>query len=137
MAYHLAILHEPYLSRILRGEKTIESRWLKRRVAPYGRVVAGDMIYLKQASGPIVATAHAAHVWQFDDLTPERADQLLVQFGDRLCLEYDFADHARGQCYAVLIALKDVRELLPSLSFRQRGRSGWIVLDGKLQITDK
>ncbi len=128
MTYHLAILHEPYLSRILCGEKSIKSRWLKRRVAPYGRVAAGDMIYLKQTSGPIIATARAAEVWQFDDLSPARVNELLAQFGNRLRLEPAFADYARGQRYAVLISLEDVLALPQPLSFRQRGRSGWIVL---------
>jgi hypothetical protein len=136
MTCHLAILHEPYLSRILSGEKTIESRWLKRRVAPYARVAAGDTIYLKQASGPIVAMAQAAEIWQFDDLTPARVDELLARFGDRLRLEPDFADHARGQRYAVLIKLADVQLLPQPLSFRQRGRSGWVILDYRLQIAD-
>lgn len=128
MSYHLAILHEPYLSRILHGEKTIESRWLRRRAAPYGRVSAGDTIYLKQAGGPVVATARAAEVWQFDDLTPERVDALLAQFGDALRLDADFVTHARGQRYAVLIRLADVHVLPQPLACAHRDRRGWIVL---------
>ena len=129
MTFHIAILHEPYLSRILNGEKTIESRWLKRRVAPYDHIRVGDIIYFKQASGPIVATAHAAEVWQFADLTPQQVDAILEQFGDELQLDPDFADRARDQRYAVLIRLADVQQLSEPLFFRQRGRSGWVVLD--------
>jgi len=39
---HLAIFVEPYLSFILDGRKTVESRFSSVRCAPYKRVLPGD-----------------------------------------------------------------------------------------------
>ena len=38
---HLAILLEPYLKFILEGSKTVESRFSRHRIAPYGVVESG------------------------------------------------------------------------------------------------
>ncbi len=35
---HLAVMHEPYLSYVLEGRKTIESRFSRHRVAPFDQV---------------------------------------------------------------------------------------------------
>ena len=35
---HLAVMVEPYLSRVLDGSKTIESRFSRKKIAPWGRV---------------------------------------------------------------------------------------------------
>ncbi|RBP05022.1 hypothetical protein DFR50_1376 [Roseiarcus fermentans] len=35
---HLAIFAEPFLSMVLSGEKTIESRFRRNRCAPYGEI---------------------------------------------------------------------------------------------------
>src|SRR5690349_4668447 len=74
---HLAILREPYLTRVLSGEKTVESRFARVRAAPYGRVAPGDLIWLKRVGGPIAGVARAAEVRLFADLTPQRVDALL------------------------------------------------------------
>lgn len=45
------------IEKILSGEKTIESRWLKNHSAPWKKVSAGDAVYFKYAGKPIVAKA--------------------------------------------------------------------------------
>ena len=39
-----AAFWEPYLDLILTGQKTVESRFSRRRIAPYGCVAAGDVL---------------------------------------------------------------------------------------------
>src|SRR5882757_5711201 len=50
---HLAVFVEPYLSFVLEGKKTVESRFSVNRHAPYEQVRSGDLIVLKKSSGPI------------------------------------------------------------------------------------
>ena len=39
---HLAVMVEPYLSRVLDGSKTMESRFSRKKIAPWGaRVIRG------------------------------------------------------------------------------------------------
>ena len=44
---HLAIMVEPYLSLILQGIKTMESRFSQKMMQPFHRVSKGDIIILK------------------------------------------------------------------------------------------
>lgn len=129
MARHLAILREPYLSRILAGEKTIESRFLRLRTAPYGRVTAGDTLFLKRASGPIVATARAARVATFDHLTPAHIAALLERYADGLCLDDDMRARVQFSRYAVLIWLTDVALIGDPPIVSKRDRRAWVVLE--------
>lgn len=129
MATHLAILREPYLSRILMGVKTIESRFLRMRTAPYGRVAVDDQLILKRSGGPIAATARVAKVAFYDNLTPARVAALIDQYAAGLCLEDDVLDRVQHSRYAVLIWLSDVApiEHLPILN--KRDRRAWVVLE--------
>lgn len=52
---HLAIMREPWLSRVLDGSKTIESRFSRDRRAPWSAVDPGDAIVWKASGGPVVA----------------------------------------------------------------------------------
>ncbi len=56
---HLAIFSEPYMSLVLSGEKTIESRFSRNRCAPYGEIGDGDIILLKEVAGPICGLVRA------------------------------------------------------------------------------
>ena len=44
---HLALMTEPYLSRVLNGEKVIESRFSTRKILPYQQIKSGDIVVLK------------------------------------------------------------------------------------------
>lgn len=129
MSAHIAIMREPYLARVLSGEKIIEARFLRVRAAPYGRVAPGDPIGLKRVGGPIIAATHAADVRHYAELTPARAGALIAQFADGLRLEPDFIAHARERRYAVLIWLAAPRRLPAPLRYAKRDLRGWIVLE--------
>ena len=62
---HLAILVEPYLGLVLRGEKTVESRFAKVRCAPCGCVSREDLVLLKRSGGPVVGAFLVGSVWTY------------------------------------------------------------------------
>ena len=49
---HLALLTEPFLSLLMNGAKTIESRFSRVRCAPYGCLARGDVIAVKKDRRP-------------------------------------------------------------------------------------
>ena len=51
---HIAVCVEPFLTRIFTGEKKLESRLARHRIAPWHRVRAEDAVLLKRSDGPIV-----------------------------------------------------------------------------------
>lgn len=55
---HLAIYStkafgEDYIEMMLAGVKTVDSKFTYRRTAPYARLREGDVVYLKESSGPV------------------------------------------------------------------------------------
>ena len=114
---HLAVFVPPYLDLILAGRKTAESRFSRRRIAPYGCVAVGDVLLLKRSGGPIVGVCLIAHVWQFDLETTELA-AIRAEFTGALCAA------AR---YATIMSLAYAGPIAP-FPYHKRDRRGWCVL---------
>lgn len=126
-ALHLAILVEPYLTYILEGRKTIESRFSVNRIAPYAHLRQGDVIILKQSSGPILGTCRVARVW-FYRLEPNSWREIRHRFAKGLCADDPgFWAARRRASFATLMQLEDVKRMEP-LTLRKRDRRGWVVL---------
>ena len=52
---HLGIFTEPYLTYMLEGKKTIESRFSKNKILPYNQISKDDIVIVKKSSGNVVA----------------------------------------------------------------------------------
>ncbi len=80
---HVAIMRPSWgmTERLLSGQKVIESRWYKHRRTPMDMVQPGDMVYFKDAGGPVVVRARVEHVLQFEDLTPAKISHILSTYG--------------------------------------------------------
>lgn len=126
---HLAIFSQPYLDLILRGEKTIESRFSAVKVPPYGDVHCGDLILVKEVSGPVVGAFRVGSVWHHT-LTPERLTQLRDLFGHGLCAEEDtFWNEKKQARYATLMEVVAPIRISP-INIDKRDRRGWVNLNG-------
>jgi len=68
---HLAVFVEPFLTFVLEGRKTVESRFSIHRRPPFGCVRSGDLVLIKESGGPIVAMAEVSRVWYYQ-LDPGR-----------------------------------------------------------------
>lgn len=124
---HLAVFVEPWLSWLLEGTKTIESRFSVRRTIPYERVTPGDVMLLKASSGPVVGIAEIAKTWFFDFERDARAG-MQRKHGAAIGADADFwasVEHAR---YASLLEIRHVRTLRP-IPCPKKDRRGWVVLE--------
>ena len=81
---HLVILKPRFLEHILSGKKKIECRLSRRRTVPFEAVRAGDLLWLKRVSGPIVAQTTARRVWSFELTSAKQRASIVKQFGDAL-----------------------------------------------------
>ena len=72
MNNHLVILKKVYVDAIIKGRKTIESRLYRTKHKWLSQIDAGDRLFLKASSGPVMATATVAAVKHFDNLNPEQ-----------------------------------------------------------------
>lgn len=124
---HLAILVEPYLQFILDGKKTVESRFSTRKFAPYNRVEKGDVVLLKQSSGPIVGICQVSYVW-FYQLEPESWRTIKESFATAICAQDpDFWKQREAASFATLMRIQNVKSIEP-IKFVKRDRRGWVVL---------
>ncbi len=129
---HLAVLVEPYLESILRGRKTVESRFSLRRLPPYQRVSPGDVLLLKRAGGPIIGISRVAGV-TFYRLDRERLRSIRENLADAICpADKGFWREREKALFATLIWLENVKAIDP-LSLRKRDRRAWVILTEREQ----
>ncbi len=127
MRVHLAILYKDYLDKILSGEKTVEGRFSKVKCNPHGRVFAGDKLFLKETSGPVVAIADVARVLSFTNMTTDQAKRIIEKYGGLLCLGQDFVPRIMTARYATLMYLENVKKIGP-IQLSKRDRRPWVIL---------
>lgn len=124
---HLAVMVEPFLTFMLNGTKTVESRFSANRCAPYDRVEKGDVILLKKSGGPVVGICMVTYRW-FYRLDAASWQTIRGEFGKAICAQDpEFWQERRDANYATLMRVRHVRAITPII-FEKRDRRGWVVL---------
>ena len=136
---HLAIFVEPYLSFILDGSKTVESRFSVTKCAPYGRVGCGDIVMLKRAGGPVTGVCLISNVWSYE-LDPQSWDHIKKKFSRPLRIAgAEFWEQRRSAQFATLMMISDVCRVAP-INIRKKDRRGWVIVhsgeQGRLNYDD-
>ena len=119
MQHHLAIFTHPWLDLILEGKKTIDSRLSKVRCAPYDKISAGDVVYMKESSGPVKGQFIASKVDTYEDLTPEILRNINTQYHQEIFVDLGFQglkDKWSDSKYATLIYISNVNNLSETIS---------------------
>jgi hypothetical protein len=130
---HVAILSKKLnlLSKILSGEKTIESRWYKFPKTPYMSIAKDDVIYFKESGCPVAARARVADVLFFAELNKKIFDDIISGYGSQICIGAPYWKHVSDKRLCILIFLKDV-EQVKHFSIDKTGygnMAAWITLD--------
>ncbi|WKZ23849.1 MAG: ASCH domain-containing protein [Candidatus Dojkabacteria bacterium] len=116
--HHLAILNpkRKLLDKILSGEKTIESRWYVHKIAPWGKITAGDVVYFKDAGKHVTVHATVHKVIQKKLQTPADALPFLKQFAKQIQLSEDALanlEWLHKKRYMILIFLSKPQKTQP------------------------
>lgn len=134
---HIAIMKKEWglTDKILSGKKTVESRWYKFKRPPWERVQAGDVVYFKDTAGPVRAKAEVAKVLQFANLTPQKTEEILRQYGQAdLGAEEimpQIRQYVQGKNYCLLVFLKNPRKVEP-FNINKAGfgaMAAWLTID--------
>lgn len=123
---HLGIFTEPYLSYILNGKKTIESRFSKNKIAPYNQINNGDIVIIKKSSGNVVGYFTAKNVLCFD-LSVTTIEKIKNEYGKALCVDDSFWQSKKNSNYATLIEIDNL-VLLSPFTINKKGMQTWIKL---------
>lgn len=135
MRYHLAILTQPWLDLILDGKKTIESRFTKIRCAPYGKVYAGNLVYLKESGGPIKGQFTVSKVETYTDLTSEILHKINGRYHRHIFVDPQFQGFWKkwtASKYATLLHVDDVVAYRNPVPFPKKDGRAWVLLDKPL-----
>lgn len=131
---HIAIMSTspPYITWILDGKKTIESRFYVNRTAPWDKVFHNDMIYFKESGGEVVAKARAKDVQQYSNLNEEKFNEIVAKYGDEMMLQdITYSDYYKKKNYVILITLENPQKI-ESFDIDKSGfgnAAGWLVVD--------
>jgi hypothetical protein len=123
---HLAIFVEPYLTFLLQGKKTIESRFSVNKHAPFERVRKDDILIIKKTSGPVCGLCKIAHVWYYriDSSTwPE-----IERHAEALCMDGSaFWERKKAASFATLMQIEDVHRI-QDFSIDKEDPRSWVVV---------
>lgn len=123
---HLGIFAEPYLTYMLAGRKTIESRFSKNKIAPFEKISKDDIVIIKKSSSDVVAYFTIKNI-----IFINTKDMCVVKIKQKYN-EYIMADEKfwnekeKSSNYATLIEIDKVVKLNP-FSINKKGMQSWIV----------
>ena len=123
---HLAIFSEPYLTYLLEGKKTFESRFSIKKYPPYERISEGDIIFVKKVTGPVIAicTVKKRNFY----LLNSNSWNEIKKFSKELCIDHEnFWIEKKNCSYATIIEITDFIEIKPIQCYK-RDRRGWVIL---------
>lgn len=129
---HLAIMIEPYLSLLLNGNKTIESRFSRNKIIPYQKIDKGDIIILKKSGGQIVGLFEADGIDFFNFSNGCKLEYVKEKYNDRLLIKNDFWEEKKDSMYATLIGVNHLVKLKP-INLNMANRKSWIILENKYE----
>ena len=112
---HVAILKDAPLDKILSGVKTMESRWLANKSAPWGKVTVGDTVFFKRSGGDVEARAIVKDVRQYENVDERLACAIIKTHGTALAIDEKSLGqwHNRAKTRCCLVFLEDVQPVNP------------------------
>ncbi len=135
MAKHLAIFSEDAIKAIFSGQKKIESRFSQKRIAPFGEVKVGDIIYIKPPGKEVVGQFKARKVLSFEGLDKDDWEFIRTNYGKLISLgtkkaDKEFFDKHKLSKFGTLIFLGSLEQFITSpVKIRKSDLRGWVVLD--------
>ena len=136
---HVAIMTPVWgmIPKIIKSEKTIETRWYKQKSAPWDNIFEGDRIYFKDSGSLVTVRAEVGRVRQIENLNPAKIKDFLYKIAkddglgtDGKKLE-EFYDRFKDKKYVILIELKNPIEIDP-FEINKSGfgaMTAWITVD--------
>ena len=121
--------------KILRGEKTIETRWYRNKYRPWNQIEKGDAIYFKDSGGPVTVKAVVAKVEQYSDLDESKRNELLSKYTQEDLgtteIMPEILEYVKGKRYCIIVHLKNPKEIRPfNIDKSEYGAmASWLIVD--------
>ncbi len=127
---HLAIFKGKGGEDILTGKKTVESRFSKSKIAPFGVINRGDLVYIKPSGGDIIGQFRVKKVIFFDGVTPEDLLDIKKRYGSDLAIdERSWSDKTKALYLTLIFIGQSARFITYPIKIPKKDLRGWVVLD--------
>ena len=130
---HLAIFKGDTAEDILSGGKSIEIRFSKSKIAPFGVISAGDIVYIKPSGKDIIGQFRVKKVISIDGVTKEDLENMTKTYIDAIVQVYgDEVEKIKKDKlkYATIIFIGEANRFITSpVKISKRDLRGWMVLD--------
>lgn len=126
---HLAVFSEPFLSYMISGKKSIDSRFSVNKLAPYDQVFCNDIVLVKKSGGPVIGMFLVSMVNYFSDLDLETLDKIKVNYGKFICASHDsdFWKLKAKSKFATLIGISYYKTISP-INVLKKDRRAWVIV---------
>lgn len=136
MKKHLAIMNKFAVEAVLSGHKTVETRFSKHRICPFGQVSVGDLVFMKLPGGDVIGQFRVKKVISYEGLATADLDEIFSKFGDQISMGDQKEDEKYrlekvGSRFGTLIFISESERFITSpLKFKKSDQRGWVVLGG-------
>lgn len=126
------------ISKILSGEKSIESRWYQTKRVPWNKVSKGDTVFFKNAGESIIAKATVSGVMQFEIQNVDDVINIVERYGKEICLvNSDPKTWKRLAKYCILLRLQAPVKIESPFQINKKGfgtGAAWITVQNVRSI---
>lgn len=129
MAKHLAVFTLESTKDIFSGKKRVDGRFSKIKIAPFGKVAAGDVILMKVSGEQIVGQFTADRVFYFDHPQKEELKSLISKYSREFMMPESFWLAHETICYVTLVFIKEVTKFLIEPDIPKKDLRPWVVLE--------
>lgn len=130
MQKHLAIFDLDLAQKVLSGQKTIDARFSKSKIVPFGQVSIGDLVYIKPTGKDIIGQFRVKKVISFDGLESSDLGQLKDLYGEKIAASGNFWENHQDAKFGTLIFIGEVDSLITApIKISKKDLRGWVVLD--------
>ena len=135
MKKHLAIMHKSAIEAISCGVKTIETRFSKHRIAPYGQVSVGDIVFMKLPGKEIIGQLKVKKALFFEGMEQPDIEKIFRDYGKQITVGNKGEDKKyqalkQGSVFGTLIFIsKSERFITSPIKYKKKDLRGWVVLE--------
>lgn len=135
MRKHLAIFSPEAITQILAGKKTIETRFSQKKIAPFGVVGRGDLVYIKPPGKDIIGRFRVKKVISIEGVDKEDFLEIQSKYGSLVSLgeqtlDKQFFSSRSGANYCTIIFIGNIEQFITSpIKIEKSDLRGWMVLE--------
>jgi ASC-1-like (ASCH) protein len=127
---HIAELTREPLEKIIKGLRKVEPIFTREEKSPHKKINVDDTIYFKMKDGYAIATAKVSKVESYEDLTPEKATEIIEEHREEISPSSIMFERDIYYKYATLVWLEKLYEIKPfRIKKDSNNPSNWSVVE--------